>query len=105
MPTVDKVLINESVEADIEFKENVVLYPPDDPSLSVYIRRAYKFTKVVNIEDGHLQLRVEAVSTTGARSSLVRRFHVDPNPPELNIVLNHRHKELAIAELEIEMMD
>jgi len=105
MPTLDKVLINESVEADIEFKENVVLYHPDDPSLIVYIGPAYKFTKVVNIEDGYQELRVEAVSTTGARSSLVRRFYVDTTPPELNIVVNHIDKELAIAELEIEMMD
>ncbi|NLK43197.1 MAG: S8 family serine peptidase [Tissierellia bacterium] len=104
MPTLDKVLLNE-VEADIEFMEDVVLYHPDDPSMIVYMGPAFKFTKTLNIEDGYQELQIEAVSITGARSSLVRRFYVDTTPPELNIAVSHIDKDLAIAELEIEMMD
>lgn len=104
LSTLDKVLVND-LEADVEFKENVSLYHPDDPSTIVYVGPAFKFTKVMHIEDGYRELRVEAVSTAGTRSSIVRRFYVDTTPPELNVTVKHIDKEVATAELEIEMMD
>ena len=103
-PLLKKVLVN-NVEASIEFKENVNLYHPDDPTTLIYSGPAFKFTKTLNIEDGYQQIKIEAISQTGASSSLVRRFYVDTTAPELDIVVNGINKELKTAELEINMMD
>ena len=103
-PFLKKVLAN-NVETSIEFKENVTLYHPDDPTIVIYTGPAYKFTKTLNIEDGYQQIKIEAVSQTGTSSSLVRRFYVDTTAPELDVVIKGVNKELKTAELEINMMD
>ena len=100
----DKVLVN-NVEADIEFKDHVDLYHPDDPSTRIYSGPAFKFTKTLAMEDGYQEAKIEAVSKTGASSSLVRRFYVDTTDPELNIDILSIDKESKTAELEITMMD
>ncbi|MDR7857505.1 S8 family serine peptidase [Tissierella sp.] len=100
----DKVLVN-NVEADVEFMENVTIYHPDDPSTVIYTGPAFKFEKTVTIEDGYQQIKVEAVSQTGATSSLVRRFYVDTRAPELEVRVNSIDNEEKTAELEITMRD
>ena len=100
----DKVLVN-NVEADIEFKDHVDLQHPDDPSTRIYSGSAFKFTKTLTMEDGYQEAKIEAVSKTGASSSLVRRFYVDTTDPELNIDILNIDKESKTAELEITMMD
>lgn len=103
-PLLKKLLAN-NVETSLEFKENVTLYHPDDPTTVIYTGPAYKFTKTLNIEDGYQQIKIEAVSQTGTSSSLVRRFYVDTTAPELDVVIKGINKELKTAELEINMMD
>ncbi len=104
LPLLNKVLVN-NAEADIEYKDHVDLYNPDEPDKIVYSGPAYKFTKILDIEDGYQEARVEAVSNTGTTSSLVRRFYVDTTEPELNIDILNIQKESKTAELEISMTD
>lgn len=104
LPSLDKVLVN-NVEADIEFKEHVDLYSPDNPSTLIYSGPAFKFTKTLFIEDGYQEAKIEAVSDTGASSSVVRRFYVDTTAPELDIELLNIDQELKTAELQIQMRD
>ena len=81
----DKVLVN-NVEADIEFKDHVDLYLTQMIQVhAFYLGPAFKFTKTLAMEDGYQEAKIEAVSKTGASSSLVRRFYVDTTDPELNI--------------------
>lgn len=101
----DKVIINETEEADIQFFESVVLRHPDDPTLIIYQGPAYKFTKELALEDGYKEIKVEAISKTGARSSLVRRFFVDTTAPELQIDVTHIDNREMTADLEITMYD
>ena len=101
----DKVIINENVEADIEFMENVDLYHPDDPTELIYSGPAYKFTKTLTLEDGYQEIRIEAISKSGDSGSLVRRFYVDTTPPELEISLKKLNAEDQTADLEITMKD
>lgn len=101
----DKVVINEIEEADIQFIENVELRHPDDPSTIIYTGPAYKFTKSLTLADGYQEVKVEAISKTGASSSLVRRFYVDTTAPELEVVLNEINKISKTAELDISMYD
>jgi lactocepin len=101
----DKVIINENVEADIEFMENVDLYHPDNPTELIYSGPAYKFTKTLTLEDGYQEIRIEAISKSGDSGSLVRRFYVDTTPPELEISLKELNAENQTADLEITMKD
>ncbi|WP_352418802.1 S8 family serine peptidase [Proteiniborus sp.] len=100
----NKVLVND-VEADIEFVENIDIPHPDDPSTIIYSGPAYKFNKTITLDDGYQEIRVEAISETGALGSLVRRFYVDTTAPELDIILNEIDKVAKTAELEITMYD
>lgn len=104
LPTLARVLVN-NIEADIEFVENIDLYHPEDPSTLLYSGPAYRFNKTISLEDGYQEIRVEAVSETGASGSLIRRFYVDTTAPELEIVLNEIDKTSKTAELEITMYD
>ncbi len=101
----DKVIINEEVEADIEFIEYIDLRHPDDPNTIIYSGPAYKFTKTLTFEDGYQEIRVEAISKAGNSGSLVRRFYVDTTPPELEIEVKEVDYENLTAELEITMRD
>jgi len=103
-PMLDKVLVN-NIEADIEYLDHVDLYSPDDPGKLIYSGPAFKFTKILNIADGYQEARIEAISSTGAGSNLVRRFYVDTTAPELNVNVLNINKESKTAELEILMRD
>lgn len=100
----DKVLVNDE-EANIEFRESVNIYHPEDSSTILYSGPAYYFEKTVTLEDGYHEISVEAVSETGAKGSLVRRFYVDTTAPELDIVVTDIDIESNTAELEITMFD
>jgi len=104
LSSLDKVLVN-NVEADVEFKEHVDLYSPDDPDTLIYSGPAFKFTKTLAIGDGYQEAKIEVVSNTGASSSLVRRFYVDTTDPELTVDTVNINKELKTAELGITMRD
>lgn len=101
----DKVIINEEIEADLEYMENVVLKHPDDPSTTLYQGPAYKFNKTLNLEDGYKEIRVEAISKSGGSGSLIRRFYVDTTPAELNIELKNKDCEKKTATINIDMSD
>ena len=101
----DKVIINEDVEADLEFIEHIDLGHPDDPDTLIYSGPAYKFTKTLTLEDGYQEIRIEAISKTGDTGSLIRRFYVDTTPPELEIEIKEIDHEASTAELEITMRD
>ena len=101
----DKVIIDGEIEADIEFKQKVTLTHPDNPSTVLYTGPAYKFSKLVHVEDGYNEIKVEAISKTGSVGSLVRRFYVDTTPPELEIELKEFNAEEMTADLEITMSD
>ena len=104
LPLLDKVLVNNE-EADIEFVENTTIKHPDDPSTILYTGPAFKFDKIISLEDGYQEIKIEAISNNGQTSSLVRRFYVDTRAPELEIVVNSIDNEEKTAELEITMMD
>lgn len=104
LPSLEKVIVS-GVDADIEFQENVEILHPDDPSTIIYSGPAFKFTKIVTLEDGYHEARIEAISETGASSSLIRRFYVDTIAPELEISVLEINKTNKTAELEINMLD
>lgn len=103
-PMLDKVLIN-NIEADIEYFDSVNLYSPDEPSKLIYSGPAFKFTKILNLADGYQEAKIEAISSKGKGSNLVRRFYVDTTDPELSVDVLNINKELKTAELEISMKD
>lgn len=100
----DKVLID-GEEADIEYIEHVNITHPEDPSTILYSGPAYKFTKLMTYEDGYIEMKVEAISETGARSSITRRFFVDTTPPELEVIVTNVDADSNTADLRIRMFD
>ncbi len=104
LPSLEKVLIK-NIEANLEFMENVILYHPEDPSKIIYSGPAFKFTKTLTLEDGYQEIKVEAVSNTGASGSIVRRFFVDTIAPELDIDVVSVDQESKTANLQIHMRD
>lgn len=105
LDTLEKVLINNNVEANIEPLANVNLPSPSDPSTIVYSGPAYKFTKTLRLEDGYQEIKVEAVSNNGGSGSIVRRFFVDTTAPELDIQILNINQEAKTASLQIHMTD
>ena len=100
----DKVLID-GEEAEFEYVDNVVIYHPEDTSTILYRGPAYKFEKTLELEDGYHEVRVEAISKTGARGGIARRFYVDTTTPELNIGVTNIDPEGLTADLKIRMFD
>lgn len=100
----DKVLVN-GEEADTEFVEYVDILHPEDPSTILYSGPAYHFKKTITLEDGYHEIRVEAISKSGARDSIVRRFYVDTTAPQLDIAVTSIDAKNLKAELEIIMFD
>ena len=104
LPSLEKVLIK-NVEADLEFIEYIDLYHPEDPNTILYSGPAFKFTKELVFDDGYQEVKIEAVSNTGASGSIVRRFFVDTTAPELDINVVSVDQELKTANLQIHMRD
>lgn len=100
----DKVLID-GEEADIEYVNYVDITHPEDPSTIVYSGPAYMFSKEMTFEDGYHELTVEAISETGARSSVTRRFYTDTTDPELEVTVTNVDRKSKTAQLSISMYD
>lgn len=100
----ESVLVN-GEEAEIQFFENVDIGHPDDPATIIYSGPAYSFTKILALEDGYQEVKVEAVSSTGVSGSITRRFFVDTTAPELDILVIDVDPENLTAELELTMFD
>lgn len=100
----DKLMIN-GVETEFEYLDHVDIQHPDDPSTILYSGPAYSFNKNIDLEDGYKEISVEAISKSGAKGSIVRRFYVDTTPPQLDIAVTEIDYENKKAELEIRMFD
>nr|WP_286672853.1 cell wall-binding repeat-containing protein [Anaeromonas gelatinilytica] len=99
----DKVLINEDIEANIKFLESVKV---EDGSGGVLINGpAYKFTKNVELEDGYKEMRVKAITENGKESSLIRRFYVDTTAPTLEAEVLEREIDSSKATIRLHMSD
>lgn len=92
-------------EAETVYEEEIEILHPEDPSTVLYRGPGYTFEKTLTLEEGIHQISVEAKSVHGTISSLVRRFYIDTNAPEMTIVEKDREKDSPTAELEINMKD
>lgn len=102
MKYLDRVLVD-GKEADIEYIENAVVRDLDGTVL--YTGPAHKFTKRLVLEDGAQIIRIEAISQSGKRGSIARRFWVDTTPPELDLRVKDRDETSDRAEIEVNMRD
>lgn len=100
----DKVLVD-GQEAEIEYVENATITNPEDPTQLLYKGPAYKFKKVLVLEDGYHEIKVEAISKSGTNGGIARMFYVDTKAPELEVVVTNIDTEDLKAELNIRMFD
>ncbi|MEH7391515.1 hypothetical protein [Bacillus sp. JJ1474] len=98
---VEKILIHDQA-ADVEYEENAEV---KSNGSVVYKGPAYKFSKLLTLEDNSHAISVNVISQSGKNGSIARRFYVDTTPPELNIVVKEREASSDIAQLEINMKD
>lgn len=98
----DKVLVD-GVEADFAEVEYVEL--KDGSGNIVYTGPAYLFELDLRLEDGYKETVIEAISKTGAKSSIVRRYWVDNAAPTLDINVLERDPSSAKATIEVTMTD
>ena len=100
----EKVLINETVEATLEFVENAKVLHPDDASV-LYEGPAFKYTADVELEDGYQEMTIQAISENGAEGSLARRFYVDTTAPVLEAEVLDRESNSSEATIRLTMSD
>ncbi|MEH7122554.1 hypothetical protein V7127_04815 [Bacillus sp. JJ1773] len=97
----EKILIQDQ-EADVVYEENAEV---KSNGSAVYKGPAYKFRKLLTLEDNSHAISVNVISQSGKSGSIARRFYVDTTPPELNIVVKEREASSDTAQLEINMKD
>lgn len=97
----EKILI-QGQEADVVYEENARVI---SNGTVVHTGPAYKFSKVLTLEDNSHAISVKVISQSGKEGSIARRFYVDTTPPELNIVVKERDATSDTAQLEINMKD
>ncbi|MEH7345804.1 hypothetical protein V7122_18325 [Bacillus sp. JJ1532] len=98
---VEKILIHDQA-ADVVYEENAEV---KSNGSVVYKGPAYKFRKLLTLEDNSHAISVNVISQSGKSGSIARRFYVDTTPPELNIVVKEREASSDTAQLEINMKD
>ncbi|MFS0690387.1 hypothetical protein AB1K89_14230 [Sporosarcina sp. 179-K 8C2 HS] len=97
----EKILI-QGQEADVVYVANAEV---KSGGQVVYKGPAYKFRKILTLEDNSYAINVNVISQSGKSGSIARRFYVDTTPPELNIVVKEREATSEKAQLEINMKD
>lgn len=85
----DKVLIG-NVEVDFEYLEYVELRHPDNPSTIIHRGPAIKFSEIIEMVDKYHAISVQAISKSGAKGNIARRFYVDTTAPTLDIIVEDR---------------
>jgi hypothetical protein len=97
----EKILI-EDQPANIVYEENAKVI---SNGTVVHTGPAYKFSKILTLQDNSHAISVKVISQSGKEGSIARRFYVDTTAPELNIVVKERDVASETAELEINMKD
>jgi len=100
----EKVLINGTIEADVEFIANAVINHPDSGDV-MYAGPAYKFTKEVTLPDGYQEMTIQAISSNGAEGSLARRFYVDTTAPMMEAEVLDRESNSDEATIKFTLSD
>ncbi len=100
----EKVLINGTVEATLEFMENATVLHPDDGS-TLYQGPAFKYTADVELEDGYQEMTIQAISENGAEGSLARRFYVDTTAPVIEAEVLDRESNSSEATIRLTLSD
>ena len=101
----DKVMIDDSVEATLEYLDHVDLKHPDDPATVLINGPAYHFTAEVELADGYHEMQIKAISKSGSEGSLTRRFYTDTTAPTLKATILTRDPNSATATIKLDMAD
>lgn len=101
----DKVLLNGTVEATVEYLPSVVVKDPEDPATTVINGPAFKFSAVLDLPDGYKEMKVEAITNNGNVTQLTRRFYVDTTAPTLTYEVLDRVSNSAEATIRFTLKD